>query len=246
MQALRPVNASVYDLRLQEKTEWLFTFDWRITYRADDRRQELVSVLLDETGNRLPLAGVQATSADAMDLAALLADAQPVLPGHDPEGHLVPPRLLPLTQLVPLAETARKYAIYHADLRCGEHEAEILPRLHKSLNRLTTYYQQQIEEVYDSHDPDGERRRLLEADLHRKIAEEVENHRLRVQVELIGYLAIEIPVTVLDAKLSDGTREAAVRVVQNRYDGVLHRPACHVCGAELTQRGTRSQRPSDL
>ena len=135
-----------------------------------------------------------------------------------------------MTQLVRLAETARKYAIYHADLRCVAHEAEILPRLYKTLNRLTSYYQQQIEEIYDTHDPEGDRRRVLETDLQRKVAEEIENHRLRVQVELVGYAVLEVPLAVAEIVLSDGGRTATVRVEQNRFDGSLRGAHCHACG----------------
>lgn len=234
MSALRPLNASVRDLRLVEQTQWLFFFTWRLTYRADDKRQELYTVGLNQQGGRLALAEESGTRPDTVDLTALLADAEAVELEKNAEGELLPPRLLPLGQLVKLAEHARKYAIYHADLRCVSHEAEILPRLHKTLNRLTTYYQQQIEEVYDAHDPDGEKRRILETDLERKIAEEVENHRLRIQVELISYIALEAPAAVLELVLTDGRRSAPLQVVQDRYSGHLQRPACHACGAGLT------------
>ncbi len=246
--ALRPLNASIRDLRLQEQPQWLFVFHWRLTYRADDRRQELYSIVIDEDGRRVPLLG-DATgdtgstgaadgtrgvlSVPPLDLAQMLADGEPPVLERNEEGHILPPKLPPLTHLTRLAETARRYAIYHADLRCVSHEAEILPRLHKSLNRLTSYYQQQIEEVYDSHDPDGEKRRGLEADLNRKIAEEVENHRLHVQVELIGYVAVERPSAVLEMVLTDGKVSSPVRVVQDRYSGALRRPLCHSCGAPM-------------
>ncbi|MBK8047367.1 MAG: hypothetical protein IPK16_09765 [Anaerolineales bacterium] len=234
MQAVRPVNASINDLRLQEQVQHRFLFTWRITYRADDKRQEIYTVAMDQDGGRLPEVEGAGVAESALAMAALLADAQPPPVERNEEGHLLPPKLPPVVQLVQLAETARKYAIYHADLRCVEHEADILPRLHKALNRLTTYYQQQIEEVYDTHDPDGEKRRALEADLNRKIAEEVENHRLRVQVELVGYIALETPAAVLDYVLTDGKRQAPVRIVQDRHRGVLQRPHCYVCNAELT------------
>src|SRR5690606_21083993 len=130
---------------------------------------------------------------------------------------------------------ARKYAIYHADLRCVNHETEILPRLYKTLNRLTTYYQQQIEEVYEAHDPTGEKRRVLETDLERKIAEEVENHRLRVHVQLFSYAVLQVPVAVAHLTLSDGKREATVQVLHNHYDGTLQRPRCAVCQTETAQ-----------
>lgn len=234
MRSLQPVNASVHDLHINAQRNFLFLYYWRITYRADDKRQEIFSVLLDQDGQRLVLRDDPGAPAAALDLQQMFADASPMELERNEEGHLLPPKLPPLTHLVRLAETARRYAIYHADLRCVTHEAEILPRLHRSLNRLTSYYQQQIEEVYDAHDPDGEKRRALEDDLNRKIAEEVENHRLRVQVELIGYVALQQPVAVLEMTLTDGKRSAPARVVQNQYTGVIQRPACHACGAPLT------------
>src|SRR5688572_20786390 len=109
-----------------------------------------------------------------------------------------------------------------------------MPRLYTTLNRLTTYYGQQIQEVYESHDPTGEKREALEQDLARKIAEEVENHRLRVQVTLFSYAVVQTPVAVADLTLSDGKREATVQVVRNRYTGAVQGPACSACGRETT------------
>lgn len=240
LQAVRPVNASIAGLRMQEQVQYLFAFNWRITYRADDKREEIYSIVMDESGARVPQsgeanAGTESTPQQRIDINLLLADAEPVPVERDEAGQPLPPKLLPLTQLTRLAESARKYAVYHADVRCVEHEAEILPRLHKALNRLTTYYQQQIEEVYDAHDPTGEKRQILEADLQRKLAEEVENHRLRVQVQLISYAALQVPVVIADMTLSDGKREAAIRVRRNRYTGALRRPACYACGQETVQ-----------
>lgn len=233
MRALRPVNTGIVGLRMQEQSHHLYAFHWHITYRADDKREELYSVLLNEAGERL-LGQDGENSAPASDLTALLADAEPLPPETNSDGQPQPARLPPMTQLGRLAEIARKYAIYHADVRCISHEAEILPRLYKTLNRLTTYYQQQIEEVYDAHDPTGEKRRALEIDLERKLAEEVENHRLRVQVQLFSYAVLQVPVAVADLTLSDGKREVTVQVLRNRYDGQLHRPHCQVCHTEMT------------
>lgn len=235
MRALRPLNTGIVGLKMQEQTHHLYAFHWHITYRADDKHEELYSVLLSEAGERLlNQAGDSATN--TTDLPTLLADAEPLPPEPVSEdGQPQPSRLPPMTQLHRLAEIARKYAIYHADVRCVSHEAEILPRLYKTLNRLSTYYQQQIEEVYDAHDPTGEKRRSLEVDLERKLAEEVENHRLRVQVQLFSYAVLQVPVAVANLTLSDGKRETSVQVLRNRYDGSLHRPHCHVCQQEMTQ-----------
>ena len=230
--AVRPVNASVGRLRLQEQSRFLFGFTWRVTYRADDKRQEIYTVWLDEEGGRIAQSGERSAAADALDLVQMMQDAAPIPPEHNADGEVLPPKLLPMTHLVRLADRARSFAVYHADVRCVNHEAEILPRLYKVLNRLTTYYQQQIDEVRDSNDPDGTRRRALEDDLQRKLAEEVENHRLRVQVELIGYVALETPIAVAEMTLTNGRHEVGVRVLQDRYSGVIQRPACYACGSE--------------
>jgi hypothetical protein len=167
-----------------------------------------------------------------LDLDALMAAAEP--PTAE-EGDQTPAaKLPPMTQLTRWAETARKYAIYHADTRCVTYEAEILPRLHKTLRRLIIYYEQQISEVYAAHDPSGEKRDALEADLQRKIAEEVENHRLRVQVTLVSYAVIQIPIAVADLTLAAYGHETPVRVTLDRFDGSLTRPTCYACGQEVS------------
>ncbi len=260
--AIRPLNASIAELKMREEMHARYIFNWRITYRADDKREELYTVMLDEAGERVPLDDdVNAISANGSDptghgrdnkpnqatngdvatngevgagtpvaLEALWADAEPLPVELDENGQPLPPKLPPMTHLVRLAETARKYAIYHADVRCVSHEAEILPRLYKVLNRLTSYYSQQIDEVYASHDPSGEKRRSLELELERKLAEEVENHRLRVQVALFSYAIVQTPVAIASITLSDGQRSASVEVVRDRYTGHIQTPACHACG----------------
>ena len=260
MQAVRPINAAIAGLQMRETQQPLYIFNWRITYRADDQREELYTVVLEENGSRVPLIGeiqseggegkkVDAPTAGgkaALDLPALLADAESAVEQNE-EGHVLPLKSPPMTELTRLATSARKYAIYHADLRCASHEAEILPRLHKALERLTSYYAQQVEEIHDNHDASGEKRRVLEQDLQRKLAEEVENHRLRVRVDLVSYAILLVPVAVAEVTLRAGRsrrslssvggdgespQEVTVTVRRNGYSGALRRPRCHACRAE--------------
>jgi hypothetical protein len=231
LQAVRPMNAAIADVKMAQRDYLLLLFNWHITFRADDKREEIYPVLIDETGKRLPLAIEPGDG--GLDLEQLLADAEPIPPEVDADGQPTPAKLPPMTHLVRWAETARKYALYHADVGSVAHEAEILPRLHKVLARLTTYYEQQIQEVYDTHDPTGEKRRSLEEDLQRKIAEEIENHRLRVQVRLFSYGVFRLPVATADLTVSDGQREAPVRITRNLYTGALRRPTCQSCAREV-------------
>ena len=258
LRAVQPLNASIVKLNMQEQEQNLYCFNWHITYRADDKNEELYTVVLDESGTRIPIiesipgandpkvsnlgedraVEISGNSAEnpsrRIALDALLTDAEPLAVEQNADGQPLPPKLPPMTQLVRLADSARKYAIYHADVRCVDIEAEIQPRLYKVLSRLHTYYSQQIEEVYDSHDPTGEKRVVLESDLGRKLAEEVENHRLRVQVRLLGYAILKVPVAIADLHLNDGKHDVNVRVRRNRYTGALRRPECHACGTETT------------
>src|SRR5690606_11320840 len=74
----------------------------------------------------------------------------------------------------------------------------------------------------------------LEGDLARKIAEEVENHRLRVHLELAGYALIYIPVASAEMNITDGKKSAPLRVRLDRYSGILHRARCQACGEETS------------
>ena len=241
LRAIQPTNAGIAGLKMDETVQLRYAFNWHITYRADDKREELFTVLLDADGDYVGSAGNGGDSSaedeaehDAVSLETLLADAESVAIEQDETGKLISPNLPPMTRLREYAEIARKYAIYHADLRCITLESEVLPRLHKTLSRLKIYYDQQIEEVYDSHDLDGEKRRVLEEDLERKIAEEVENHRLRVNARLFSYALVEVPTATADITLSDGKRSVEIDVSRNLYDGTLERPECFSCGEQTS------------
>jgi hypothetical protein len=138
-----------------------------------------------------------------------------------------------------LANEARKHALFHADVRCAELEQAILPRLHKALSRLVTYYEEQIAEIYDRRDPARaeERRQVMREDLKRKIAEETENHRLRVRVRLFSFAMILSPTWRTEARL-DNTRTAlTVDIERDLYTGQLHPPPCHACGEKMASIG---------
>ena len=239
MAAIRPVNTSIAKLNMEEQRLNLYIYNWHVTYRADDKFEEMLTVAIDDSGTLYPLIGTvgetaKATETDPLHLDQLLSDGEPIEPEIDEDGTVKPPALPPMTELTRLAETSRKYAIYHADVRCVAHEVEVQQRLYRALNRLNNYYLQQIEEVYDSHDQSGEKRSTLEHDLQRKISEEVENHRLRVRVRLFSYAIIQVPIAVADLILTDGKKETAVRVRRNQYSGTIERPPCHACKKETT------------
>ncbi len=231
LRALRPRNGWIADLKLRERTRLLCLFNWHIAYRADEKWEELVAVLVDQEGRRLGLWGAEdgpPAEPETLVPERLLADGEPM----EPEAPGTP-RLPPMAHLARLAREARKHALYYADVRSVEYEAAILPRLHKVLARLTSYYQQQIQEIREDHDPEGIQRRHLAEDLERKVAEEVENHRLRVRVTLVSYALFHVPVAEARIRLEDGAQSISVEVRLDRYTGELEPCPCHACGTAL-------------
>ena len=161
------------------------------------------------------------------DWGALLAQAEPLPADSETPKH---------DTLVALAEEARRRAVFYADQQCATIEEEILPRLHKTLSRLVSYYEDQALEIQDRYDEPWraeEQRAQLRADLQRKVAEEVENHRLRVTVTLFSMAQLIEPVWEHVLHLRQQPEDETVRlpVVRNLFTGALLPPLCHVCAA---------------
>lgn len=216
-------------LRAYASSRPVVAFNFHITYRSDDKVEELYTTALDGEGRVIedfqPM--LQDAALQAAGPAAGPADAPLRNGGPFPSG------------AVELAAEARRHALFHADVRCAELERDILPRLHKALSRLVTYYEEQIAEIHDGREPEQaeERRQAMREDLKRKIAEETENHRLRVTVRLFSFAVILSPTWHSEARL-DNTRTAlTVDIERDLYTGQLHLPRCHVCGEETVSIG---------
>ena len=76
LQAVRPANATVAGLKIRETYRPLFAFTWHITYRADDKREELYTVVVDDEGVRAPLRGEPQVGDEGFDWLGALADAE--------------------------------------------------------------------------------------------------------------------------------------------------------------------------
>ncbi len=207
------VNCQTTRVTTRRSGRLLCQFNFHLSFRADDKREELFAVAIDETG--------QVVS----DWSALLEQSQPAPDAQEP------PRL---DTLVTLAEEARRRAVYYADQQCATIEQEILPRLHKTLSRLVSYYEEQALEIQERSDEPWraeEQRGELRADLQRKMAEEIENHRLRVTVTLFSMAQLEEPVWehVLHLRQQPDSDTVRLPVARNLFTGVLEPPVCHVC-----------------
>ena len=200
---------------------YLFQFNFHISYRADDKREEVFSVAMDEDGNPAP-------NMDDLLAQATRAGAEVTAPKM--EG------------LIELAQQAQKLALFHADQQCGEVEQDILPRLHAILSRLVNYYEQQALEIQErSDDPDyaANQRQALRSDLQRKIAEELENHRLRVAVTLFSLAQVAQPTWEQSLSLRSRAGDTTLKLplTRNLYTGKLTLPVCHACDTETAVVG---------
>lgn len=209
------VNCQTTRITTRRSGRWLCQFNFHLSFRADDKREELFAVALDEAGQVIA------------DWNALLEQSQPAPADSETARH---------DTLAVLAEEARRRAIYHADQQCAAIEQEILPRLHKTLARLVSYYEEQALEIQERSDEPGraeEQRAQLRTDLQRKMAEEVENHRLRITVTLFSMAQLEEPVWehVLHLRQQPEGDTVRLPVVRSLFTGALEPPQCHVCDA---------------
>ncbi len=207
------VNCHTTRVTTRRTGRFLCQFNFHVSFRADDKREELFAVALHENGETIP------------DWPALLEQSLPtVVDGVELRDDV----------LVTLAEEARRRAIYYADQQCATLEQEILPRLHKTLSRLVSYYEEQALEIQDRSDEPWraeEQRAQLRTDLHRKMAEEIENHRLRVTVTLFSVAQLVEPTWehVLHLRRQADDDSLRVPIARNLFTGTLEPPLCHVC-----------------
>ncbi len=192
---------------------YLVQFNFHISYRADDKREEIFQTALDEDGGPTP------------NMPDLLAQTTPA--GEETA-------TLKLESLVELAQQAEKQALLYADRQCAEIEREVLPRLHAILSRLVTYYEQQALEIQErSGDPDhaNNQRETLRSDLQRKIAEELENHRLRVAATLFSLAQVAQPAweQTLSLRSRAGGTTLKLPLSRNLFTGQMELPVCHAC-----------------
>jgi hypothetical protein len=206
-----------------------FVFNFRLIYTADDRREEIHTVVLDADGRPRP--DVQSAlilpptdvSDDAARKALRFVDIPPAKsPGP--------------ARLAELAEQAQSLAVAHAEAQAVTLEANLQQRLQRVLVRLTFYYRRQIDEIAARDEARAEEaRRVMEQDLQRKIADELENHRLRVQVRLVSTAQVGRPVWRYQLGLKSRHATHTLALQRDLHSGDLTPILCHACGRPTTE-----------
>lgn len=222
-------NCAVEQANARLEEMLFFVFNFRLIYTADDRREEIHTVVLDVDGRPQPDAQSALTrppadiSDDAAKKAHRLVD--------------IPPAKAPTpARLAELAEQAQSLAVTHAEAQAVTLEANLHQRLQRVLARLTTYYRRQIDEVAARDEARAEEaRQVMEQDLQRKIADELENHRLRVQVRLVSAAQIGQPVWRYRLGLKSRHATHTLALQRDLYSGDLTPVLCHACGRPTTE-----------
>ncbi len=150
-------------------------FHFRLTYTADERREEILSVALRLNAQPFPC------QIEGQDIGPAL---NPLL-GAAPE----------IDELTHVAQAAFERACRHAERVGKAFEAEITPRVRKTNLRLTSFYQRRIEALDEENSKQAAQLgEALQADLERKIGDELARNQVYVQVKPINLALIEWPV----------------------------------------------------
>jgi hypothetical protein len=194
-----------------------YVFNFRAVYLSDEKQEEFITVALDSTG--------RLHSATAQALAGLESL-------HAPN----PPVPLDSRTLRQMLDRATEQARQQVEVRAAELERALQPRLQKILLRLTTFYRRLADEVDTGDSGQDETARAdLQHDLARKIADELERHRLRVTLSPFSYAIVLAPLARYQLALATHHTHHTLRLTQNLHTGQMEDLTCYHCQQSLEQ-----------
>ncbi len=211
------VNCRVQERQVEIDVDVFFIFNFRVAYMSDEKQEEFLTIVLDAAGQPRP------------ELRDMLIDLEPSQAVDHPL-ELSPAAMRQL--LVQAGDAARQ----QVDPQTAELEQAIRPRLDKALLRLTTFYRRLLDEV-DSGDAakDEAIRAELQQDLARKIADELERHRLQVTLRPLNYAVAHVPFARYRLTLMTRHTEQALELAQNLYTRQVEPQACRHCHLPVDQ-----------
>lgn len=119
--------------------------------------------------------------------------------------------------------------------RTSEIEKEVLQRLYENLKRLKSYYGEQITAFRRSSVPDSdEKAEFIELELEKKKIEEVKNHSLKVELQLISFQLLERKVYDFHFLLKKNSFVKEVSASFDTSKGELDFPTCESCGTHTS------------
>lgn len=208
-------NVIIEKARTRSGSKYGFVFNFKLDYVSDEKVGRLYSLGIDAEGN-------------LWDPPSL--EMEPAEPSH-----------IPSADLHEAYEKALWHVEEHVKRQSVEIEKDILQRLFRQISRLDVFYTEQIEELSSRRSGRGlqdvqDRIDHLQQEFQLKVAEETENHRLRVKISLISYQTWKIPylnyALTLRPDSDDPAAEPTEREIsleRDLFDGDLEPVHCAVC-----------------
>lgn len=210
--SLRLHNCRLLDSRSRTQAEPFYIFNFRAVYRSDEKQEEFITLSLDAQGRPHPA---------TLSAVAALESFQPPSPPLSPDRET----------LQRLLDKAAGLARQQAEARAAELEQALQARLHKTLLRLTTFYRRLAAEVNTDDPAQAEAVHAdLQRDLTRKIADELESHRLRITLTPLSYALALTPLAHYELALATRHTQQKLAVVQNLHTGQMEHFDCRHCG----------------
>lgn len=198
-----------------------YAFHFRVVYLWAEKEEAALTVLLDEAGKPLPEAWLGLLTGAALT-------APPALPGQDQ------------AIIEQMAERAGEVAHRLLRARAEALQVEIESRLQKIQARLDSFYRRLMEESASGDEAkDAGIRAELEADLARKLADEVERHQLQVSLTPVSWAEVFAPVGRHALALETGGDRHTLNLRRDLVFGAVEAFECATCGADVIDLITR-------
>lgn len=197
-------------------------FNFKITYLSDEKIEEMHSVVIDKYGNIF----------QPYDYY----HSEDIVPKTEKKSGKVTRKYIENS----FRECARHVSEY-AKTEGARHKNEILQRLHKNISRLKGYYEAQIEEISPTNPQYEQKRALHVGEYEKKLAEEIENHGMKIVLSLVSYQIIER--TDIECRLEITGEVAGKRrktpythtALFDPYSGTFDLGLCAACSAPASE-----------
>ncbi|MCB0163861.1 MAG: hypothetical protein KDI79_06530 [Anaerolineae bacterium] len=182
--SLRRPEFRLVETAVDDRQPWVQIFNFRVTYRSDEKEEMFETIVLDANGRPDPAA------------EALIRSTAPLADPPEPSPALEP-------QPEQAAALMRQRAADHA----AKLQQSMQTRLEKVLLRLTGFYRRLMAEI-DTGQPDQaeQARADLQQELDRKIADELERHQLHLNLTPISTAVALLPFVHYRLAIGDQSR----------------------------------------
>lgn len=203
-------KATLVEDDYQQSVEPFYVFHFRATYIWAEKEEVFITITLDGAGAQHP------------HRSELLGRGQVFGSPDESEARKIDAALLRQQ-----FERAQKIAQAQVAERADALEEIIKTRLRQILARLKRFYGRLMAEITSDNPARNEAARAdLEADLQRKQADELERHRLRIQLAPVGYAVMLVPFIEHRLSLSCGQQTSRLTLRRDLHTGWVETFSC--------------------